>query len=101
MSDLGPACAAPGAELPAAPGGVVLLEVRRTGKPARNLPAGMWFDVLGVLRAHGLDPDALDVVMALGEVILATPVERGGRLRPDGTTLPVEDDTQPDEGAER
>lgn len=65
--------------------GTSTLDVHLTGVPARNLPAGMWSDVLELLRAHGFDPDAPMVISALYDLIRATPVERGGRLLPDGS----------------
>lgn len=55
------------------------IEVRRSSTPARDLPAGMIYDVMQVLRAHGLDPEPLEVSTALYRLIVATPSERGGR----------------------
>lgn len=61
-----------------------MLELRDCG-PARNLPNGMWMNVLKVLQFHGLDVRPADVVTALLPVIDKTPVEKGGRLLPDGS----------------
>lgn len=60
------------------------ITLRRTGVPARNLPAGLWIDVCDVLKAHGLDAAPSEVVSALSLVVRHTRVERGGRLLPDG-----------------
>lgn len=56
----------------------VLVEVHPTSTPAADLPLGMVHEVAQVLRAHGLDPDLLDVSSALFRVITSTPAERGG-----------------------
>lgn len=58
----------------------VVVEVHRTSTPARDLPLALVHDVVTVLRAHGLDPDPLDLSTALYGVITSTPVARGGLL---------------------
>jgi hypothetical protein len=60
------------------------LELTECG-PARNLPNGVWINVLRVLQFHGLHPEPVDVTMALAALIDKTPVEKGGRLLPDGS----------------
>ena len=60
------------------------ITIRRTGVPARQVPAGMWIDVLDVLRAHGLDASPTEVTGALAHIARHTPVDKGGRLMPDG-----------------
>ena len=54
------------------------------GVPAKRVPNGLWFDVLHVLRAHGLDPEAHEVVSAVVRIVRHTPAEKGGRLLDDG-----------------
>lgn len=61
------------------------ITLQKLDVPARTLPNGMWMNVLEVLNFYGLDARAIDVMTALATVIDATPVEKGGRLRPDGT----------------
>ena len=56
----------------------LIVELHRTSTPARDLPLALVHDVVTVLRAHGLDPDLLDLSTALYGVIEATPAERGG-----------------------
>jgi len=65
----------------------VVVEVHPTSTPARELPMGMVFEVCEVLEAHGLHVKAddlrgrgiVEVMLALGRVIDAVPVEHGGR----------------------
>lgn len=65
----------------------VMLEIRPTETPARDLPFGMAYDVCRVLKAYGLDvlDDSLEgqgmveVQLALVKVIQAVPPELGGR----------------------
>jgi len=65
----------------------VTIEVHPTSTPARELPMGMVFEVCEVLEAHGLHVKAdelngrgiVEVMLALGRVIDAVPVEHGGR----------------------
>jgi hypothetical protein len=59
---------------------VTSVELHPTDVPARDLPLALVHDVAQVLRAHGLDPDLLDVSTAIYRVIEATPAERGGRM---------------------
>ena len=66
------------------------------GVPARQVPNGLWFDVLKVLQAHGLHPEPHEVVTALTRIVRHTPVDSGGRLLPDGQ---VDNDDIPDLGA--
>jgi hypothetical protein len=54
------------------------VELHSTGVPARDLPVALVRDVAQVLRAHGLDPDLLDVSTAIYRVIEATPAAKGG-----------------------
>ena len=63
----------------------VTVEVHPTFTPARDIPLGMRVDVQAVLAAHGLEPDGVEVLLALMELVNRTPVGRGGRLLPDGT----------------
>lgn len=60
------------------------LELHACGS-ARNLPHGVWINVLKVLQFHGLEPEPVNVSMAIFELINKTPVEKGGRLLPDGS----------------
>lgn len=73
----------------------VTIRLSLTNTPARKVPNGLWFDVLAVLRAHGLDPEAMEVVAAMNRIVRHTDVERGGRLRPDGS---IDNDDLPDLG---
>lgn len=57
----------------------IAIEIRPTNTPAADLPAGMTYDVLRVLEAHGLQPEPLAVQQALYRLIVETPSERGGR----------------------
>lgn len=61
------------------------ITLEESSTPARNLPAALWMDMRTVLRFHGLDPNLVDLFVALKRLIDQTPVEKGGRLRPDGT----------------
>lgn len=60
------------------------ITIRHTNIPARQLPAGLWIDVLAVLKAHGLDAAPSEVTSALSLIVRHTPVDKGGRLLPDG-----------------
>lgn len=62
-----------------------MLTLRPTSVPARQIPAGMWIDVLAVLRAHGLEASPTEVTRALSRIARHTPVDDGGRLRKDGS----------------
>lgn len=64
--------------------GPITLTIRTTNVPAKKIPAGLWIDVLDVLRAHGLDAAPSEVTSALARIARHTPVEQGGRLLPDG-----------------
>jgi hypothetical protein len=55
-----------------------VVELHLTSVPARDLPVALVHDVAKVLRAHGLDPELLDLSSALYRVIEATPAEKGG-----------------------
>lgn len=65
----------------------VMLEIKPTTSPGRDLPFGMSYDVCQVLKAYGLDVlDAslngqgmVAVQLALVKVIQAVPPELGGR----------------------
>ncbi len=61
----------------------VMIEVHPTRTPVRDLPAGLQYDVTQVLRAHGLDiqdgSEHVALLLALGQVVEAVAVERGGR----------------------
>ena len=61
----------------------VTIEVHPTAVPPRDLPMGLIYDVNQVLRAHGLDvqdpTEHAEVLMALGQIVEAVAVERGGR----------------------
>lgn len=56
----------------------LVVRLHRTSTPARDLPLALVHDVVTVLRAHGLDPDLLDLSTALYGVIVSTPADRGG-----------------------
>jgi hypothetical protein len=56
----------------------VTLDLHPTSVPAADLPLAMVHDVAKVLRVHGLDPDLLALSTALYDVIVRTPVARGG-----------------------
>lgn len=60
----------------------VMIEVRPTWIPASELPMGLVYDVTQVLKAHGLvieGAEYADLLVALGRIVDAVPVERGGR----------------------
>lgn len=58
------------------------MSVQATETAAADLPVGMMMDVRDVLRIHGLDPDPVELLLALARVIDATPVDRGGYKAP-------------------
>lgn len=61
----------------------VTIHIRSTGVPARDLPLGMRYDVLQVLRAHGLDvqdpSEHAEVLISLARIVDVVAVDRGGR----------------------
>lgn len=66
----------------------VMITITPLATPARDLPMGMVFEVAEVLAAHGLAIRAAaketpavwaELLLALGRIIDATPVEHGGR----------------------
>jgi len=66
----------------------VTIEVHPTGIPARQLPHALLFDVATVLEVHGLEVRAAaketpgvwaELLLALGRIADAIPVEHGGR----------------------
>jgi hypothetical protein len=60
----------------------VTIQAHCTTTPAREIPLMMLLDVEDVLRAHGLDvqtEEHAEVLLALGRILDAVPVERGGR----------------------
>jgi hypothetical protein len=53
--------------------------------PGKCLPNSLWFGVCDVMRSHGIEVPAVEVIKACAQMITATPAAQGGSLLPDGT----------------